>query len=187
MRHEIPGGPSPASGASARFVRVELEEALQRPRRPQDPRPLLPGRRHHRLGSGPTPCLPPWTGCSPTSSPKEPARAWNPPGPAAGPAAANPDDRPAGRVARGMYDQTGADGRQNTPSPRSSNLRRVRKTIYRHLGPSGGRRQPGKSARPAAPPGRWPLTPPPCSTRPSGVAEYAPLRRSTAPWADQTG
>jgi DNA invertase Pin-like site-specific DNA recombinase len=33
---------------------------------------------------------PRWTRCSPTSSPKAPARAWNPPGPAAGPAAANP-------------------------------------------------------------------------------------------------
>ncbi len=44
-----------------------------------------------------------------------------------------------------MYDETAADGR------RKYTVGVSRKTVYRHLEPSGGRRQPGKSARPAAP------------------------------------
>jgi integrase len=49
----------PAPGWRGVPVRVELEEALQRPRRPQDPRPLHPGRGHHRLDQPPhAPALP---------------------------------------------------------------------------------------------------------------------------------
>lgn len=54
-------------------------------------------------------------------------------------------------VARSMYDQTGADGRRKyTVAEIAGTFGVSRKTIYRHLEPSGGRRQPGKSARPAA-------------------------------------
>ena len=55
-------------------------------------------------------------------------------------------------VARGMYDETGADGRRKyTVAEITEIFGASRKTVYRHLEPSGGRRQPGKSARPAAP------------------------------------
>ena len=54
-------------------------------------------------------------------------------------------------VARGMYDETGADGRRKyTVAEIAETFGVSRKTVYRHLEPSGGRRQPGKSARPAA-------------------------------------
>jgi len=57
-------------------------------------------------------------------------------------------------VARGMYDQTGADGRRKyTVAEIAGTFGVSRKTVYRHLEPSAGRRQPGKSARPAAPAG----------------------------------
>ena len=50
-----------------------------------------------------------------------------------------------------MYDETGADGRRKYTVAEIAQTSGVsRKTVYRHLEPSGGRRQP-KSARPAAP------------------------------------
>jgi len=53
-----------------------------------------------------------------------------------------------------MYDETGADGRRKyTVAEIAETVGVSRKTVCRHLGPSGGRRQPGKSARPAAPAG----------------------------------
>jgi hypothetical protein len=68
-----------------------------------------------RPAGSPSTCSPRWTRCSPTSSLKAPARAWNPSGPAAGSAAAKPKltTRQA-EVARGMYDETGADDRPAT-------------------------------------------------------------------------
>ena len=57
-------------------------------------------------------------------------------------------------VARGMYDETGADDRRKyTVAEIAETFGVSRKTVYRHLEPSGGRRQPGKSARPGAPAG----------------------------------
>lgn len=54
-------------------------------------------------------------------------------------------------VARGMYDETGDDGRRKyTVAEIAETFGVSRKTVYRHLEPSGGRRQPGTSARPAA-------------------------------------
>ena len=48
-----------------------------------------------------------------------------------------------------MYDETGADGRRKyTVAEIAETFGVSRKTVYRHLEPSGGRRQPGKSARP---------------------------------------
>jgi DNA invertase Pin-like site-specific DNA recombinase len=55
-------------------------------------------------------------------------------------------------VARGMYDETSADGRRKyTVAEIAETFGVSRKTVYRHLEPSGGRRQPGKNVRPAAP------------------------------------
>src|SRR5207237_10290173 len=57
-------------------------------------------------------------------------------------------------VARGIYDETGADGRRKyTVAEIAETFGVSRKTVYRHLEPSAARRQPGKSARPAAPAG----------------------------------
>ena len=57
-------------------------------------------------------------------------------------------------VARGMYDETGADGRRKyTVAEIAETFGVSRKTVYRHLGPSGGRRQPGNTTPPAAPAG----------------------------------
>ena len=53
-----------------------------------------------------------------------------------------------------MYDETAADGRRKyTVAEIAETVGVSRKTVYRHLEPSGGRRQPGKSARSAAPAG----------------------------------
>ena len=74
-------------------------------------------------------------------------------------------------VARGMYDQTGADGRRKyTVAEIAGTFGVSRKTVYRHLEPSAGRRQPGKSARPAAPAGPPATPPPPVHARISGPA-----------------
>ena len=52
-------------------------------------------------------------------------------------------------VARGMYDETGGDGkRKYTVAEIAETFGVSRKTVYRHLEPSGGRRQPGKPTRP---------------------------------------
>jgi hypothetical protein len=74
-------------------------------------------------------------------------------------------------VARGMYDQTGADGRRKyTVAEIAETFGVSRKTVYRHLEPSGGRRQPGKSARPAAPAGPLATRPHPAHDRASEPA-----------------
>jgi hypothetical protein len=53
-----------------------------------------------------------------------------------------------------MYDQVGDDGRRKyTVAEIAGTFGVSRKTVYRHLEPSGGRRQSGKSARPVAPAG----------------------------------
>ena len=52
-------------------------------------------------------------------------------------------------VARGMYDEAGADGRRKyTVAEIAETFGVSRKTVYRHLEPSAGRRQTGKSVRP---------------------------------------
>ncbi|MGH8917746.1 MAG: recombinase family protein, partial [Actinomycetes bacterium] len=49
-------------------------------------------------------------------------------------------------VARGMYDETGDDGRRKyTVAEIAGTFGVSRKTVYRHLEPSDGRRQPGTS------------------------------------------
>ena len=52
-------------------------------------------------------------------------------------------------VARGMYDETGADGRRKyTVAEIAGTFAVSRKTIYRHLDNNGAQRQPDKSTRP---------------------------------------
>lgn len=76
--------------------------------------------------------------------------------------------------AREMYDETGLDGkRKHTVGQIAEVLGVSRKTIYRHLEPETDRRQPGKSARPAAittDPSR------PAEPRSSGEEDLAGLR-----------
>jgi transposase-like protein len=51
-----------------------------------------------------------------------------------------------------MYDQVGDDGRRKyTVAEIAGTFGVSRKTVYRHLEPSGGPRQSGKSARRVAP------------------------------------
>jgi DNA-binding CsgD family transcriptional regulator len=88
-------------------------------------------------------------------------------------------------VARGMYDETGADGRRKyTVAEIAETFGVSRKTVYRHLEPSGGRRQPGKSARPAAPAGPLATLPHPIHARISEPAARARTRPAAAraPW-----
>ena len=74
-------------------------------------------------------------------------------------------------VARGMYDETGADGRRKyTVAEIAETFGVSRKTVYRHLEPSAGRRQPGRSARPAAPAGPLATLPDPAHDRASEPA-----------------
>ncbi len=88
-------------------------------------------------------------------------------------------------VARGMYDQTGADGRRKYTVAEIAETSGVSgKTVYRHLGPSGGRRQPGKSAGPAAPAEPLATLPHPVH---AGISEPAARARTRpvaarAPW-----
>ena len=71
-------------------------------------------------------------------------------------------------VARGIYDETGADGRRKyTVAEIAETFGVSRKTVCRHLEPSAGRRQPGKSARPAAPAGPLATLPDPATTAPA--------------------
>jgi DNA invertase Pin-like site-specific DNA recombinase len=50
-------------------------------------------------------------------------------------------------VARGMYDETGADGRRKyTVAEIAETFGVSRKTVYRHLEPSGGRRRQERAA-----------------------------------------
>ena len=77
-------------------------------------------------------------------------------------------------VARGMYDETGADGkRKYTVAEIAETFGVSRKTVYRHLEPSGGRRQPGKTTPPAAPAGPLATLPHPIHARISGPAARA--------------
>jgi DNA invertase Pin-like site-specific DNA recombinase len=49
-------------------------------------------------------------------------------------------------VARGMYKEKGADGRRKyTAAEIAETFGVSRKTVYRHIEPSGGRRRPGKT------------------------------------------
>jgi DNA-binding CsgD family transcriptional regulator len=88
-------------------------------------------------------------------------------------------------VARGMYDETGAGGRRKyTVAEIAETFGVSRKTVYRHLEPSGGRRQPGKSARPAALAGPLATLPHPIHARisePAARAQTRPLLRGP-PW-----
>ncbi|MGH3183255.1 MAG: recombinase family protein [Streptosporangiaceae bacterium] len=80
------------------------------------------------------------------------------------------------QVARGMYDETGADGRRKcTVAEIAGTFAVSRKTVYRHLEPSGGRRQPGKTTPPAAPAG--PLGHPAPARRPVRCRVRPDLRR----------
>ena len=80
-------------------------------------------------------------------------------------------------VARGMYDETGADGRRKYAVAEIAETFGVsRKTVYRHLGPSGGRRQPGKTTPPAAPAGPLATLPHPIHAR---ISEPAARARAT--------
>jgi len=114
-----------------------------------------------RPGGSPSTSWPRWTRCSPTSSPKAPDEGLE---------SARARGRVGGRkpkvtarqagVARGMYDETGDGGRRKyTVAEIAETFGVARKTVYRHLVSSGGRRQPGKSAGPAAP--AEPLATPP--------------------------
>ena len=80
-------------------------------------------------------------------------------------------------VARGMYDETGADGRRKyTVAEIAETFGVSRKTVYRHLGPSGGRRQPGKTTTPTAPAGPLATLPHPIHAR---ISEPAARARAT--------
>ena len=84
-----------------------------------------------------------------------------------------------------MYDETGADGRRKyTVAEIAETFGVSRKTVYRHLEPSGGRRQPGKNARQAAPAGPLATLPQPIHDRigePAARNGLAPLLRRP-PW-----
>ena len=83
-------------------------------------------------------------------------------------------------VARGMYDETGAnDRRKYTVAEIAETFGVSRKTVYRHLEPSVGRRQPGKSARPTAPAGPLATLPDPAHDRASEPAARPRPRRQT--------
>ena len=84
-------------------------------------------------------------------------------------------------AARGMYDETGADGRRkHTVAEIAETFGVSRKTVYRHLEPSGGRRQPGKNARPAAPAGPLATLPQPIHARIGEPAARARTRPAAA-------
>ncbi|MGH3284944.1 MAG: recombinase family protein, partial [Streptosporangiaceae bacterium] len=77
-------------------------------------------------------------------------------------------------VARGMYDETGDHGRRKyTVAEIAGTFGVSRKTVYRHLEPSGGRRQPGKTTPPAAPARPLATLPHPIHTRISEPAATA--------------
>jgi DNA invertase Pin-like site-specific DNA recombinase len=84
-------------------------------------------------------------------------------------------------VARGMYDETGTDGRRKYTVAEIAETSGVsRKTVCPHLEPSGGRRQPGKSARPAATAGPLATLPHPIHARISEPAARARTRPAAA-------
>ena len=83
-------------------------------------------------------------------------------------------------VARGMYEENGDDGkRKYTVAAIAETFGVSRKTVYRHLEPSAGRRQPGKSARPAAPAGPLATLPAPARDR-AGEPAARPRGRPAA-------
>ena len=80
-----------------------------------------------------------------------------------------------------MYDETGTDGRGKYTVAEIAETSGVsRKTVCRHLEPSGGRRQPGKNARPAAPAGPLATLPHPIHARISEPAARARTRPAAA-------
>ena len=80
-----------------------------------------------------------------------------------------------------MYDETGTDGRRKYTVAEIAETSGVsRKTVCRHLEPSGGRRQPGKNARPAAPAGPLATLPHPIHARISEPAARARTRPAAA-------
>jgi Resolvase, N terminal domain len=84
-------------------------------------------------------------------------------------------------VARGMHDETGADGRRKyTVAEIAETFGVSRKTVCRHLEPSGGRRQPGTSARTAAPAEPPATLPHPIHARISEPAARARTRPAAA-------
>ncbi len=84
-------------------------------------------------------------------------------------------------AARGMYDETGADDRRKyTVAEIAGTFGVSRKTVYRHLEPSAGRRQPGKNARPAAPAGPLAKLPDPAHDRASEPAARPRARPAAA-------
>ena len=82
-------------------------------------------------------------------------------------------------VARGMYEDKGDNGkRRYTVAEIAGTFSVSRKTVYRHLGPAGGRRQPGKTTRSLrAPAGPLATLPSPVHAR---TSEPAPGSRARA-------
>ena len=79
-----------------------------------------------------------------------------------------------------MYEENGDDGkRKYTVAAIAETFGVSRKTVYRHLEPSAGRRQPGKSARPAAPAGPLATLPAPARDR-AGEPAARPRGRPAA-------
>ena len=84
-------------------------------------------------------------------------------------------------VARSMYDETGADDRRKyTVAEMAETFGVSRKTVYRHLEPSAGRRQPGKGTRSAAPAGPLATLPDPDHDRASEPAAKPRARPAPA-------
>ncbi len=88
-------------------------------------------------------------------------------------------------VARGMYDETGADGRRKyTVAEIAGTFAVSRKTIYRHLDKNGAQRQPDKKhAAAACHPALGTLAPPPLRSRQRRPARQwrRPARSASAP------
>ena len=104
----------------------------------------------------------------------------DPPGPAAGPAAADPSSPPRqAEVARGMYEDEGDNGkRRYTVAEMAETFSVSRKTVYRHIDPAGGgRRQPDKTTRSLRAPAGDTTLPCPVHAR---TSEPAPGSRARA-------
>lgn len=79
-------------------------------------------------------------------------------------------------VARGMYEEKGDDGRRKyTVVEIAETFGVSRKTVYRHLEPSGGRRQPGKTTPPLRDARHEHLPPPVVNT--AAAAQSRPQRQ----------
>ena len=134
--------------------------------------------------SSPSTCWPRWMRCWPTSSARAPRRPGLRPGP-----------RPVGgrkprlstrqaEVARGMYAETGSDGkRRYTVDEIAGTFAVSRKTIYRHLDKNHAQRQPDKSTRPRPVTGPETLAPPPLRLRQRRPARQwrGPARSASVP------